>query len=139
MVQLLAETSADSWAETSYREQQVKPDEGEARGPLGLAAAIEPSATGTGKGRIVVIGDATLVEDNLLSTVTGNIGNIDLFMNAIGWLAEDESLISIRPKETDQRTVVLSAPQARAVIYSSILFVPLAVLAAGAWVWWRRR
>ncbi len=139
MVQLLAQTSVDSWAEKAYRQQQVKRDEDEAKGPLGLVAAIEPSTTGSGRGRLVVIGDASLVEDNLLTTVGGNIGNVDLFMNAIGWLAEDESLISIRPKETEQRTVVLTAPQARGVIYSSILFVPLAVLAAGVFVWWRRR
>jgi ABC-type uncharacterized transport system involved in gliding motility auxiliary subunit len=138
-VQVLATTSADSWAETTYREEQVRPDPEETKGPLALAAAIEPSTMGTGKGRLVVVGDATLVEDNLLSSVSGNIGNIDLFMNAIGWLAEDEALISIRPKEQEQRTVVLTAPQSRAVIYSSILFVPLVVLAAGALVWWRRR
>jgi len=138
-VQMLAETSADSWGETNYREQQVQLDEGEARGPLGLAAAIEPSTEGTGKGRLVVFGDATLVGDDLLGRVSGNIGNVDLFMNAIGWLAEDEALISIRPKNLEQRTVMLTAPQSRAIIYSSIIFVPLMVLAAGALVWWRRR
>jgi ABC-type uncharacterized transport system involved in gliding motility auxiliary subunit len=138
-VQMLAETSADSWAETSYREPDVKPGADESRGPLGLVAAIEPSTEGTGKGRLVVIGDATLVGDDLLGSVSGNIGNIDLFMNSIGWLAEDEALISIRPKEVEERSVVLTAPQARGVIYSSILFVPLVVLAAGILVWWRRR
>jgi len=60
-------------------------------------------------------------------------------MNAVNWLATEEELISIRPKEPEQRQVILTAPQARAIIYSSILFVPLLVLVAGGIVWWRRR
>jgi len=69
----------------------------------------------------------------------GGVGNVDLFMNAVGWLAEEEELISIRPKPPQQRQVVLTAPQARGIIYSSAVFVPALVLAAGALVWWQRR
>jgi hypothetical protein len=35
--------------------------------------------------------------------------------------------------------MVLTAPQMNLVAYSSFLFLPLAVLAAGAAVWWTRR
>jgi len=48
-------------------------------------------------------------------------------------------LSSIRPVEPEQRQIVLTPPQARAVIFSNILFVPLAVLIVGGIVWWRRR
>jgi len=137
-VQYLATSSPSSWAETAYREERVKPDEDEAKGPLGLAAVIEPSVSGEGKGRLVVVGDAGFVENSLLNAV-GGVGNVDLFMNAVGWLAEEEELISIRPKPPQQRQVVLTALQARGIIYSSAVFVPALVLAAGALVWWRRR
>ena len=43
------------------------------------------------------------------------------------------------PPDTTPRTLVLTAPQMNLVAYSSFLFLPLAVLAAGAAVWWTRR
>jgi len=138
MRQLLVTTSKDSWAETSYREREVRPDANEAKGPLGLMAVVEPSEVGAGKGRLIVIGDADFVSNEVLGSVV-NVGNVDLFMNAVNWLATEEELITIRPKEPSQREVILTPLQARAIIYSNILFVPLLVLAAGIWVWWRRR
>lgn len=137
--QLLASSSASSWAETRYLEQQVAQDDDEAAGPLGLVAAMEPTTAEGGKGRLVVVGDADFASDSVLTAVRGSIGNLDLFMNAVGWLAEEDALISIRPKESGVREVVLTAPQARAIIYSNVLFVPLIVLVAGGLVWWRRR
>ena len=137
--QCLATTSNSSWAETDYHEKQVKLDKDERKGPLGLAVVVEPSTPGTGKGRLVVVGDADFVSDQLLKTVRGGVSNVDLFMNTVGWLAEEESLISIRPKPPEQHQVVLTPPQARAIIYSNILFLPLVILALGAVVWWNRR
>jgi len=137
--QTLASSSESSWAETGYRERDVRQDPEEAAGPLGLLAVVEPLAAGTGRGRIVVVGSAALVEDQLLNSVRGNLGNVDLFMNAVAWLAEEESLISIRPKMLQAREVYLTPPQARGIIYSNILFVPLLVLAACAIIWWQRR
>ncbi len=137
-VTVLAESSADSWAETAYTESQVQKDDDEANGPLALAAALEPQGDPAGRGRLVVIGDSDLVSNDVVSAVQG-IANIDFFMNSVGWLAEEDQLISIRPKELETREVTLTSPQSRAVVYGNILFVPLAVLLAGVLVWWRRR
>jgi len=139
MVQYLTRSSESSWAEMTYLEKRIKPDDDEARGPLGLAAVIEPGVPGTGRGRLVVIGDVTFVENGILNAVRGSVGNLDLFMNSVSWLAEEEELISIRPKPPMQRQVVLTAPQARGIILSCIILVPGLVLLAGAVVWWQRR
>jgi ABC-type uncharacterized transport system involved in gliding motility auxiliary subunit len=131
-------TSADAWAETSYRETQVRRDDNEAKGPLGLAAVVEPSTPDSRKGRLIIVGDADFVSNDILSSVS-NVGNLDLFMNAVNWLSTEEELITIRPKAPEDRQITLTAPQARAIIYSNIIFVPVLVLVAGGLVWWRRR
>ena len=137
-VTLLATSSASAWAETAYNAEQVAHDEGEPAGPLGLMAVVEPQGEAEGQGRLVVVGDSDFAANEILAAVRG-LANVDLFMNAVNWLAEEDELISIRPKEYQARTVALTSPQSRAVVYGSIIFLPLGVLLAGGIVWWRRR
>ena len=41
----------------------------------------------------------------------GVAGNVDLFMNTVGWLSQQENLISVRPKEAADRRITLTAAQ----------------------------
>lgn len=66
-------------------------------------------------------------------------GNLDLFLNAANWLAEQESQITIRPKPFDTRQLTPSVRMMIQVFGISVILMPLAVLAVGAIVWWRRR
>ena len=66
-------------------------------------------------------------------------GNGDLALNALNWLASDEDLISIRPKEQENRTVTMTRAQFNWVRLSSQFLLPGALLLAGVSVWWRRR
>jgi ABC-type uncharacterized transport system involved in gliding motility auxiliary subunit len=139
------QTSDRSWAETG---QQVQFDEGsDLRGPLTIGVAIDdtaqeqPDASGgddpeAKKIRVVIIGDADFASNAYLGL---GGANRDFFVNAINWLAEEEQLISIRPKEQQSRNLFLSAAQQNLVLFSSALFLPLIVLAMGGFVWWSRR
>ena len=60
-------------------------------------------------------------------------------MNMMNWLSSDEDLISIRPKEPEDRRLTLSRAQMTTVFYSSVIVLPLLDRAAGLGVWWRRR
>jgi ABC-type uncharacterized transport system involved in gliding motility auxiliary subunit len=60
-------------------------------------------------------------------------------LNMMNWLSSDEDLISIRPKEPEDRRLSLTVQQMRRVFYSSVVFLPLLVIVAGFMVWWRRR
>ena len=146
----LAQTSDRSWAETdeaALRDPQaIRFDEGaDIRGPLTLAVAVEtrpdtapgsePDLT-TPQARLVILGTSRLVANQVFSL---NLGNRDFFLNAANWLAEAEELISIRAKPTDNRTLFLTGAQQNTVLYSTVIFLPLAVIAAGAAVWWSRR
>ena len=44
--------------------------------------------------RVVVFGDSDFAANSGL----GRQGNRDLFLNTVGWLSQQENLISIRPK-----------------------------------------
>lgn len=156
-VSKLIQTSDRSWLETSteWAQQGQAPrfDEGtDPRGPHTIALAIEtdaenppPSQSPSGdqtdaakpKTRLVVLGSANTFANQYISAVPS--GNRDLFLNAANWLSGDEELISIRPKQQDQRQVFVSGWQANLVLYSTWIFLPAIVLAAGAAVWWARR
>ena len=60
-------------------------------------------------------------------------------MNAVNWLAQQENLIAIRPKEADDRRVTMTANQQLRVLILSLFVVPLVVLGSGVYTWWRRR
>jgi len=146
LVNSLVQTSAQSWGETERESQRAQLDEGvDTRGPLDLAVAAtldlpaKEDSEETPRARLVLMGDADLVANDVLQAVRGSFGNADLFLNAVSWLAEEESLISIRATQPTQRMVYLTGPQVRLIMYTSILFLPALVVAAGVWVWWRRR
>jgi ABC-type uncharacterized transport system involved in gliding motility auxiliary subunit len=132
-VQPLARTSPESWGETdraSLKAGQVKPDPQDPKGPLTVAAVATKD-----KARIVVLGTSNLAANQFINLQ----GNRDFFLNAVSWLAEQEDLIAIRPKDSRQTPVFLSSQQAQAVFFVPVILVPGLVLVAGIWTFVRRR
>jgi gliding motility-associatede transport system auxiliary component len=149
-------TSPRSWAETDIKglltTGKVALDEskGDKKGPITIAAAVSaaataaPAATGAPPAdpqapkpetRVVVIGDSDFAANNGL----GIQGNRDLFMNIVGWLSQQENLISIRPKEPDDRRLTMTATQQVNVTWLSWVIIPGTIFIAGVYTWWRRR
>ena len=60
-------------------------------------------------------------------------------MNTVSWLAQQENLISIRPREASDRRLTLTADQSARLILLAIFVMPGAILAMGVYTWWRRR
>ena len=145
----LIQTSPDSWGETDYENKQVRFDNGkDAKGPLTIAAVIEKGGsnapanngqTPSPKARLVVIGDSDFVSNGVLQSVRGAFGNTDLFLNAVNWLAEEETLISIRPKPPAQHSLILTRPQSNFIFVVTTILIPALVLLLGGVIWWRRR
>jgi ABC-type uncharacterized transport system involved in gliding motility auxiliary subunit len=106
------------------------------KGPLPLAAA---GTYNTGKensqGRFVVVGSSDWLANGFISFN----GNRDFALNAMNWLSSDEDLISIRPKDQDDRKIMMTQAQLSWVRITSQFVFPLAVVFAGIAVWWRRR
>lgn len=136
-IQKLFESSATSLATTKLDSPNVNPsDPNNKKGPLTIGAA---GSYKTGKenseGRFVVVGSSSWPANSFINFN----GNGDLALNALNWLASDEDLISIRPKEQENRTVTMTHAQFNWVRLSSQFLLPGALLLAGVSVWWRRR
>lgn len=86
--------------------------------------------------RIVVFGDSDFITDR---GVGQEQGNMNLALNAVNWLAEDESLISIQPREPGYKPLRLTRAQSTFVFLFSVWRFPAFVLVIGMLIWWYRR
>ncbi|HWW83750.1 MAG TPA: Gldg family protein [Vicinamibacterales bacterium] len=150
--QTFVETSPRSWAESDIKSLlttgQVSLDEskGDKKGPVSIAAAVSATPPNPPKAaadadaakpetRVVVFGDSDFASNSAL----GIQGNRDLFMNTLGWLSQQENLISIRPKEADDRRITMTATQQANITWLSLLIIPGSIFGTGVYSWWRRR
>ncbi|HEX5375928.1 MAG TPA: hypothetical protein VFW48_07195, partial [Solirubrobacterales bacterium] len=153
--QALVETSASSWAETDIKrltttgEVKRDVDQGDKPGPITLAAAVSAPATevpAPAEGaktddapkpetRIAVFGDSDFVANGFM----GIPGNRDLFLNTINWLAQQENLIAIRPRDPEDRRITLTRDQEQRIFWLTVLIIPGLILLVGVQTWWRRR
>jgi len=136
-VEKLFDSSSSSLATYNLSSPEVSvADPNNRKGPLTIAAA---GTYNTGKqnsqGRFVVTGSSSWAANRFL----GFNGNGDLALNAVNWLASDEDLISIRPKQQEDRHVTMTRAQLILVRAISQFVLPLMVVIAGTLVWWKRR
>jgi len=141
-----------------FEKGEAKPDPGEKTGPLPVAlvatldaaadakpeakADAKPEAKADageskkpGKARIVVVGTADFASNQFL----GAQGNRDFFLNVVSWLAEEEDLLSVRPKDNRQNPIMLTAAQSGIVLWLPLAVLPGAVLLCGLMVMAHRR
>ncbi|MEE9181537.1 MAG: Gldg family protein [candidate division NC10 bacterium] len=98
------------------------------RAKTGKTLTPEPSTLNQKKGRIVAYGTSGFIANTHLNLS----GNRDLFLNSVSWLAEEEELIAIRPRQATFTPLVLTASQGRLAFWVTIVFPPLAII--GTWI-----
>jgi ABC-type uncharacterized transport system involved in gliding motility auxiliary subunit len=142
----LMKSSRQSWAETNLKAPPSL-DSNDIPGPVTMGVAVTKDLSGpapTGKtasgktgriARLVVIGSADMAA-NGITQVFG--GNAYLVANAINWLAEEDALVNIPPKEDTPENITLTDPQRR-VVSSTVYALPLGAMLMGMFVWWKRR
>jgi ABC-type uncharacterized transport system involved in gliding motility auxiliary subunit len=149
--QRVLESSPQSWAETNLKglfetgQPDRNPDQGDLNGPVSIAAAVsaaapeapapaEPDAPKP-ETRVLVVGDSDFASNRAI-----NIGgNRDLFLNMANWLAQQEDLIAIRPRDPSARSITLTADQSQRIFWATIFIIPILLFANAVRVWWRRR
>ena len=148
-VDIIASTGETAYAETNIDailEEGKTQYEGEEdlAGPVGLAAvATMPADTlaapghagRSSKSRVVVFGDSDFASNSYLDLG----GNRDLILNTVSWLAEEEDLIAIRPKDSLTQPLMLTALQGRIVFWLPVILMPAAAGAIGVVIAIRKR
>jgi ABC-type uncharacterized transport system involved in gliding motility auxiliary subunit len=163
---VLAFASERSWSETDVENPTVTFDGNDIAGPVPLAMAVRldvadkhgelESAVSTQKpgerpedspalqaagaasateARMVVIGDSDFASNRNFP----DMGNGNFFLNCIAWLAQDEDLIAVRPKDPSLRNVALTKAQLGALNIVTIGILPGLIAALGVLVTLRRR
>ncbi|MEM5786889.1 MAG: GldG family protein [Syntrophobacteraceae bacterium] len=156
-VEVLASTSPNAWAERDLemlRQGQAALDEAvDLKGPVSLVVLAtiankentapvpgdqgdNDAAPQTGsEGILIVVGDSDFASNPYFSLY----GNGDFLLNSINFLADEANLITIEPRQSKNRPMLLTQGQARAVFGIVLVLVPLAVLVAGFSVYRVRR
>jgi ABC-type uncharacterized transport system involved in gliding motility auxiliary subunit len=151
VAQKLLQTSPQSWAETDIKglvttnKAESNPDKGDTVGPVALAAAVSAPATDAPpaatpgapptEARMVVVGDSDFASNSAIEVQ----GNGDLTLNMANWLAQQEDMIAIRPRDPDDRRITLTQDQGTLIFWSTFVIIPLLLLGNAVRVYWRRR
>jgi ABC-type uncharacterized transport system involved in gliding motility auxiliary subunit len=131
----LLKTSPRSFTKAKL-EHTVKYDpKSDTLGPLSLGVAASKKV-GDQSARLVVIGDSDFATNQVLG---GPGSDGDLFLDSINWLAQDENMISIRPKPETSRRIALTLGQSTALAWIDRFFLPGIVILVGISIWWKRR
>jgi ABC-type uncharacterized transport system involved in gliding motility auxiliary subunit len=149
--QTFVQSGPGSWAESDVKglyttgRPEKNLDKGDKNGPVSLGAAVSapaanaPAAEGPDapkpESRFVVFGDSDFAANGDL----GFQGNGDLFLNAMNWLAQQENLIAIRPKNPEDRRLQLTASQQAMSFWFALAVVPLLLFGNAFRLYWKRR
>jgi len=145
-VEPLLVTTDKAWGETDFASKATFDPKTDIEGPLTLAYAAwrkpdptqDPNEDASGQepdARLIVIGNASFLDNDIVTFQ----GNIDFFMNSVGWMVGKRDSISIRPKSPGFEQVYLSDRQAKSVFYWTVAVIPAFFAILGVGVWVRRR
>lgn len=147
----LAATSKTAWGETGYRLGRA-PRFGNAGNIHPLPGMSPPDALGVivaservgvrdklpfsvRGGRLVVFGTGDLIANTRL----GVAGNWNVFLGAVNWSVDRDSLLNIPPRPIERFQLSLSAGSLLNLRYTLLLALPAAAALLGLLVYWTRR
>ena len=138
----LVEVAPNGWLASTKLAKDAKPtfnEKTDKRGPINIGVALERTYGKKGQ-RIVVMGNGNFLSNTFIT----NGGNLDFGINIINWLAGDDKLITIQPMPLKDINMTIPDTESGRVIAWTVFhafqyFIPLALMIAGFYLWWKRR
>ena len=135
---LLSTTNA-AYTKTNLNAESLEKEDGDIEGMVYVGAAVTAEASGvrSDSAKFVWFSSPALTDPSADQYVSG--GNSAVFMASLNWMSENKTNLSIMAKAL--QVEALTIPAAQSAIWSVVVVfvVPLAFLALGFAVWFRRR
>ena len=134
-VNQLLTTSTSAFSKVAgYGLTTYEMEEGDISGKFALGMAIKDYDADS---RIVWVSSGALVDEGCNEKVSG--GNLDFFLNCLGWMCGQEQSISIHAKSLEQEYLTISSAEASLLSVVMVLVLPAMLLATGLVIWIRRK
>lgn len=111
------------------------PEGAKATTPKVGKGAQDTSVPVTGRSRIAVVGDSDFATNSFFHIM----GNGQLFLNTVNYLASKENLIGLEPRGRDAPRVNLTNRQMKGTFFLAVILIPALLAAVGFAVWWKQR
>jgi len=145
----LVATSPSSWEKIGKdwqkNKQHLFDEKQDKKGPFAVAVLVEPKAEektappdhkeGHRPSYLAVFGDADFAADEFFN----QLGNGDLFLNTVNFLAAEEKQIIIRKTDKKVEPLLLKGWKTLVIFAVSVILLPLIMLSAGVAAYLRRR
>ncbi|MBC7697680.1 MAG: GldG family protein [Bacteroidia bacterium] len=138
----LVEVAPNGWLTSEKLAKDVKPvfnEKKDKKGPINIGVALERTYGKKGQ-RVVVMGNGNFLSNTFIT----NGGNLDLGVNMVNWLAGDDKLITIQPMPLKDINMTIPDTDSGRIIAWTVFhgfqyFIPLGMMIAGFYLWWKRR
>lgn len=131
----LVDVAQNGWVETAdINEEMIFDQDDDVAGPVSVAVALTRTVQDREQ-RIIVVGSGHF----LANTYLGNGSNLDFGINLVNWLAGDEELVAIQPRDIIDSNLMLSESAIILIVGGFLILLPVVFLMSGAIIWWRRR
>lgn len=138
----LIEVAPNGWLASEKLAKDAKPtfnEKKDKRGPINIGVALERTYGKKGQ-RVVVMGNGNFLSNTFIT----NGGNLDLGVNMVNWLAGDDKLITIQPMPLKDINVTIPDTDSGRMVAWTVFhgfqyFIPIGMMIAGFYFWWKRR
>ncbi|MBQ8187893.1 MAG: ABC transporter, partial [Clostridia bacterium] len=135
---ILSTTNA-AYTKANLNAETLEKEDGDIEGMVYVGAAVTAEANGTrgDSAKFVWFSSPALTDEAADQYVSG--GNSAVFMASLNWMSENKTSLSIMAKALQVQALTVTAAEAGIWSVVVVFVIPLAFLALGFAVWFKRR